>query len=113
MTTATIAKTQPDTAVRWDRHSGVLGCEVCDGTGLVECGHYRIDCDECGGEGHLPCAVCGYGTQLTGFDCIVCETVAAITDEDLPRVEFSDLVHAFGHALKARAPSAMLAERAP
>lgn len=80
-----------DTLKRWDYRSCVTVCPDCEGSGTVA-SHHRptvIDpyperpCD-CGlGEHEPECPVCGYNLILEGFDCLACETIAFLNEDEL------------------------------
>ena len=95
----------------WDYHSGVPDCETCEGHGHVSNGRGRggndpdswnVECRDCDGNGHHVCAVCGFDTQVAGYDCLACATVSELADRDLTRVKPEELAAALGAAMQAR-----------
>jgi len=70
----------------WNRYSHVKSCATCHGDGVVHA--YRRQtvndpypedrCPDCDGPHEPECEVCGYNLIVDGYDCLVCETVAAL-----------------------------------
>jgi len=97
---------------KWNHASGVIPCTLCEGRGTVWNGKglggndpesWDIDCPDCEGHGHEPCKVCGFDMVVAGYDCLVCDTVYALTDKDLSLVDPVAFTVAFAKALKAEA----------
>ena len=64
-------------------------CSECEGDGYVWDGKGKggndpdsgyPECEECEGEGSFPCDICGCEVEVTGFDCVVCDTLYNLTD---------------------------------
>jgi DnaJ-class molecular chaperone len=99
----------------WNYHSNVTACPDCEGSGYVH-SHRRATIDdpypenrcECGlGEHNPECAVCGFNQVVAGYDCLACDTVAALTDSD-----FADFAPgAFAEAVKVAVIARMNSER--
>ena len=95
----------------WNYRSHVKCCTECEGTGWVRAvRRATIDdpypespCDNCSGEHEPECEVCGYDLPVEGYDCLACETVAALNESDLRKFDpaaFADAVAvAVGKAL--------------
>lgn len=98
-------------------------CDACEGHGEVWNGRglggndpdsWGIECEDCEGAGHFPCAVCGFDFEVVGYDCFVCNAVSDLPDALLLnskfRPEFFEaLDRAFDAAAKAAAQSERLA----
>ncbi len=79
----------------WNYFSHVKSCPDCEGKGVVHA-HRRPHVDdpypedpcECGMGEHEPaCDVCGYNMEVAGYDCLACDTVAALTTSELARFD--------------------------
>lgn len=94
---------------KWNLASAVSCCPDCEGTGWVPATRRpTIDdpyperrCD-CGAEGGPECPVCGYTQVHQGYDCLACETVAALTDDEVGRFDADAFAAAVKEALKVR-----------
>lgn len=94
----------------WNHYSVVRCCTVCEGLGFVAASRrptiddpYPTKPCECRLGHHGPeCAVCGYDFEVTGYDCLACDTVAGLTDSEICIFEPRRFADAMGHAIKAR-----------
>lgn len=100
-----------NTTIRpWNWDSEVRVCGTCDGMGVVP-SHRRpsVDdpypedpCPDCDGE-HLPeCQVCGFEHEVKGYDCFVCDMVAALSDGEFSAIRDDDLIAAIARAMDER-----------
>lgn len=94
----------------WNAKSQVRECPECDGNGwrdewrgvygTVFCeGGAEVRCDECNGLGQIDCPVCGFGQIVGGVDCMVCDTIALLTPEELAEFDRAMFTRAFNYAL--------------
>ena len=97
---------------KWNYHSAVTPCATCEGTGEVWNGKgnggndpdsFNVDCPNCGDPtpGVFACKVCGFQHVVPGYDCLACETVAAIPVADLHNLPTHHLTRAIEEALGA------------
>jgi hypothetical protein len=100
----------------WNYHSHVTCCTECNGEGWVRAHRTpTIDdpyperrCDHCHGEQTGPCCeVCWYDLPVDGYDCFACETIAALNDHELRRLN----VAALAAALTVAAGKALAAQK--
>lgn len=101
----------------WDYHSGVHCCATCNGLGTVPA-HRRAtvddpypenNCPDCDGDYHeAECDVCGSMLEVTGYDCLICATVAEIPASAL--TEQDALAAALKAAMQARLAAQLTAE---
>lgn len=94
----------------WNYRSVVTTCPTCEGTGTVA-SHRRptVDdpypetpCDNCDGEHEPECEVCGFGLEVSGYDCLACDTIASLTDKDFAKLNDSELAGAIMRAAAMR-----------
>lgn len=98
----------------WNRFSGVASCPECEGTGFGSNGLSEPNpfparsCTEGSADGyHGPeCPVCGFRQIVRGYDCLACDTVAALDDEACAALSEAWLYAALGNALAARRAAA-------
>ena len=93
----------------WNYASHVKFCPDCEGTGTIAA-HRRAtindpfpetDCD-CGlGEHEPECEVCGFNTEVDGYDCFACDIVGYLTTEAFFKVDPQNLAYAVKAALTA------------
>lgn len=97
----------------WNYHSHVKACPTCEGEGTVAA--YRRPttwdpypenpCPDCDGPNEPECEVCGYNLPVAGYDCLACDTVAALHPHELKAFDADAFVTAFkvasGKALAA------------
>lgn len=87
----------------WNYHSHVTACQTCEGAGRVHSQrrpstwdpYPESACPDCEGEHEPECEVCGYNLPVAGYDCLACETVAALHPHELKafdRVAFANAV---------------------
>ncbi len=87
----------------WNYHSHVKACATCEGAGRIPSQrrastwdpYPETACPDCEGEHEPECAVCGYNLPVAGYDCLVCDTVAALHQHELKafdRVAFANAV---------------------
>lgn len=95
---------------KWYRESGVIKCDTCDGRGSIWNGRglggndpdsWDIACEDCDGAGHFACQTCGFATPVAGYDCLVCDTVYSLGQEDRASVTPEQLAAAFSACLGA------------
>lgn len=95
----------------WNHFSHVTCCTECNGAGVVAANRRATINDpypespcECGMGPHEPeCVVCGYDLQVAGYDCLACDTVAALTASELARFD----ADGFAKAVKLAAELAL------
>jgi hypothetical protein len=97
--------------MKWNFFSAVTECPDCEGHGWVwdgkGTGHGNdpdsgvVECDACKATGILDCEVCGLTTPVAGFDCIACETVSNLDAKHLTPKFKAELIEAIGHAFDA------------
>lgn len=97
----------------WNYHSEVRCCETCEGLGLVA-SHRRPTigdpypeqpCPDCEGE-HLPeCQVCGFQQEISGFDCLACDTAYNMSDQEAKEFDVAAFAKALENAFAARRAS--------
>lgn len=88
----------------WNYFSGVTCCETCEGDGMVaSLRRPTVDdpypeqvCPDCDGPHPEECPVCGFNQSISGYDCLACETAAAMFPDSLADFD----VDAFAAALK-------------
>lgn len=94
----------------WYRRSGVTECQECDGHGMIarrpylhpnDPDNWNEDCDDCDGEGNSACETCGFDQLIVGYDCVVCETVYALTEAERAALDVGKLAEAFTRCLNA------------
>jgi hypothetical protein len=79
----------------WNYRSVVMACKDCDGTGEVHSNRiatindpYPTNPCDCGLGQHEPeCEVCGFNQVVGGYDCLVCNTIADLTDRELAQFD--------------------------
>lgn len=92
----------------WYKRSGVTDCMTCEGHGSranrpwlnngdPDC--WPVECEDCEGQGQFACDVCGFDQQVSGYDCLACETVQSLTDTDLLAIDAEAFAAAFANAL--------------
>ena len=92
----------------WHDASGVVPCRECDGEGSrpnrphlhpadPDC--WPVDCPVCDGQGHHPCAVCGFDHIVPGYDCLVCDFTRELTPAQLRAINPADIADAFAAAV--------------
>jgi DnaJ-class molecular chaperone len=92
----------------WFKNSGVLDCPECEGhgsranrpwlnTGDPDC--WLVVCQECEGQGHFACDVCGFDQQISGYDCLACGTLQGLSDMDILTLDGEAFAAAFTKAL--------------
>lgn len=84
----------------WNYYSVVSACNTCEGVGRIA-SHRRptindpypdTTCPDCDGAVRLPeCEVCGYGLEVSGYDCLACDTIASLTDKDFAKLNDAEL----------------------
>lgn len=93
---------------RWNYNSVVTFCTECNGAGVVRAHraatindpYPECECD-CGLGEHEPvCEVCGFNQPITGYDCLVCDTVSSLVESDLRKLDANAFVAAFKVALE-------------
>ena len=94
----------------WNHYSVVTCCDTCEGAGVIA--HYRQPttndpyperpCHDCDGEHVAECPVCGFGLEVSGYDCLACETIASLTDKDFAKLNDSELAGAIMRAAAMR-----------
>lgn len=95
---------------KWDRDSDVTACPSCKGTGWVAASRRpTIDdpypespCPDCDGPQKPSCPVCGYDLEVAGYDCLACETIAALPKAVFDTFDLSAFAVALGRAMVAR-----------
>lgn len=100
------------TTVRpWNYYSEVRTCATCDGLGVIHDSRIRpsvwnpypeMACPDCEGEHGPTCDVCGFTVPVAGYDCLVCETVASLTDKDCSALDSAALAAAIMRAVAQR-----------
>ena len=103
--------TTPQRAARkWNYQSGVYVCDLCEGQGVVHSfrqatindPYPETPCD-CGlGEHEPECPVCGFGQQISGYDCVACDTIDSLTDADFANLDADAFAAAVKVAVAAR-----------
>lgn len=88
----------------WNQNSNVTVCHTCEGAGVVpsfrpatiDDPYPEVTCPDCDGEHSPKCEVCGFDQALLGYDCLACDTVAALFETELARLDLT----AFAAALE-------------
>lgn len=102
----------PERQNAWYSKSGIMPCSTCDGVGgemTKPFGHsndpdnYLIECQDCDGEGHHACEVCGNTVSVSGFDCLACDMVLELPASDLNATTAAELAKAVVRAVEAAA----------
>jgi len=84
----------------WNHESGVFTCGTCDGLqvvasqrrGTVDDPCPEVRCPDCIGV-PVECQVCGNDLDVTGYDCLVCDTVNELPDlDDAAACEFANSI---------------------
>lgn len=91
----------------WYRQSGVHVCATCNGDGTVAAlrratandPYPERHCPDCDGPHEPECPTCGYGVDLPGYDCLVCETLWQFPDPT--QVDADSFCNAFTRAVIA------------
>ena len=94
----------------WNYHSEVRTCATCDGLGIVPAPRLpstwdpfpERPCPDCDGEHGPECAVCGFTLPIKGYDCLACDTVATLTDDDCAAFDIPAFADALAIAFVAR-----------
>lgn len=94
----------------WNWSSVVTACPECEGAGVVASHRQPTvndpypekPCDNCDGEHAPECEVCGYGLEVSGYDCLACDTIASLTDKDFAKLDDSELAAAIMRAAAMR-----------
>ena len=98
------------TSKPWNHESGVTCCDECNGAGVVPAArratvsdpYPEIPC-ECERGPHEPeCPVCGFGIEVGGFDCLVCDLVLELPDSALTEKQAQAIGAAVLQAMQAR-----------
>ena len=97
------------TSTRWNDGSRVTVCPDCQGAGVVwsprpatiDDPYPEMACDNCDGPNGPECEVCGYTTEVQGYDCFACDTVNNIPEAQLASFDIDELAAAMREALDA------------
>lgn len=87
---------------KWNNKSWVRSCPECNGAGVVASRRIPTINDpypertcDCGlGEHIAECEVCGFTQDIPGYDCLACETIAALHRADLERLDVAEFAKA-------------------
>ena len=87
--------TAPTLTRAWNWNSEVRVCATCDGLGRIHDARVRPStwnpypertCPDCEGEHPPECDVCGFSQSVAGYDCLACETIAALSGDDFAKL---------------------------
>ena len=95
----------------WNHNSQVVCCEFCDGLGVIhsqrkattEDPYPEQPCENCDGPHEPECEVCGYDLVVSGYDCLVCDTVSGLITDEFAAFDVGKFAAALTVAVKARA----------
>lgn len=93
----------------WNKRSGVTACDTCDGAGRIASfrrpsvndPYPEQPCPDCVGEHAAECPVCGFGQVVKGYDCLACDTVAAMFPSEMAAFDADKFAAALNVAIAA------------